>query len=97
MVCPIWVTTVTGSPVSKSHKYEGKQGPPSWSKHWGPLSREGALSMICGFKECLICLEEQPAPSGTSCSPGTSEPPTLPPGGSWKPQPSLRNAEWPLY
>lgn len=29
-------------------------GPPSWSKHWGPLSREGAESMICGFKECLI-------------------------------------------
>lgn len=54
---PVWVTA---SPVSRSHKYGGKQGPPRWSEHWGPLSREGALSMICGFKECLICLEKQP-------------------------------------
>lgn len=38
--------------------------------------------MICGFKECLICLEKQPAPSGTSCFPSPSEPLPLPLGGS---------------
>lgn len=65
MVCPIWLTRATGSPLFKSHKY-GERTPPtaarSQSKHWGPLSRERVLSMICGFKECLICPEEQPAP-----------------------------------
>lgn len=35
--------------------------------------------MICGFKECLICPEEQPAPSGGPIPP--SAPLSLPPGG----------------
>lgn len=34
--------------------------------------------MICGFKECLISLEEWPAPSSASCSPPSSVPLPLP-------------------
>lgn len=37
--------------------------------------------MICGFKECLISLEERPAPSGASCSPHGSVPLPLPAAG----------------
>lgn len=70
-------------PQFQESQIRGKAGspPPGWSKHWGPLSREAALSMICGFKECLISLEELPAPSGASCSPHGSVPQLLPAAG----------------
>lgn len=60
----------------------GKTGSPKSEQTTGTFEQGGGPSMICGFKECLICLR--------AGRPALPEPPTPPPAplpGSLQPGP----------